>query len=107
MTRFAAWCIREPSLALLADGLSLAVFVGVGLGMSALVAQLHRARRRAEAEAAEQVAQRIQSQVRVRVAELPDGKDPDELPLSQVKDLVQGAPLVGDLRRRLAKAGVT
>jgi hypothetical protein len=58
-------------------------------------------------QAAERVAQRIQAQVRVRVAELPDGKDPDELPLSQVKDLVQGAPLVGDLRRRLAKAGVT
>jgi K+-sensing histidine kinase KdpD len=32
-----------PTLALLADGLSLVIFVVVGLGMSALVAQLHRA----------------------------------------------------------------
>jgi hypothetical protein len=38
-------------VALLADGLSLAIFVVVGLGMSALVTQLHRARRRAEATA--------------------------------------------------------
>ena len=58
-------------------------------------------------EAAERVAKRIQTQVRVRVAELPDGKDPDELPLARVQDLVEGAPLVGDLRRTLAKAGVT
>jgi PAS domain S-box-containing protein len=42
-----------PRVALLADGLSLVVFVVVGLGMSVLVAQLHGARRRAEAEAAE------------------------------------------------------
>jgi PAS domain-containing protein len=42
-----------PRVALLADSLSLAVFVAVGLGMSALVAQLHRARRRAEADATE------------------------------------------------------
>jgi len=45
-----------PTLALLADGLSLVIFVVVGLGMSALVAQLHRARQRAEAEAAERTA---------------------------------------------------
>jgi PAS domain S-box-containing protein len=41
-----------PTVALLADGLSLVVFALVGLGMSALVEQLHRAHRRAEAEAA-------------------------------------------------------
>jgi hypothetical protein len=56
--------------------------------------------------AAERVARRIHTQVRVRVAELPDGTDPDELPLSQAQDLVRKAPLVGSLRRTLAKAGV-
>jgi PAS domain S-box-containing protein len=45
-----------PTVALLADGLSLVVFAIVGLGMSALVEQLHRARRRAEAEAAKRKA---------------------------------------------------
>ena len=45
-----------PTVALLADGLSLVVFALVGMGMSALVEQLHRARRRAEAEAAERQA---------------------------------------------------
>jgi K+-sensing histidine kinase KdpD len=45
-----------PTVALLADGLALVLFMVVGLGISALVAQLHRARRRAEAEAAERQA---------------------------------------------------
>jgi PAS domain-containing protein len=45
-----------PTVALLADGLSLVVFALIGMGMSALVEQLHRARRRAEAEAAERKA---------------------------------------------------
>lgn len=58
-------------------------------------------------EAAERVATRIQAQVRVRVAELPDGTDPDERPLARVKDIVEGALLVGDLRRMFTKAGVT
>ena len=45
-----------PTVTLLADGLSLVVFVLIGIGMSVLVEQLHRARRRAEVEAAERQA---------------------------------------------------
>jgi PAS domain-containing protein len=46
-----------PTVALLADGLSLVVFVVVGLGMSALVAQLHRAQQALEQRVVERTSQ--------------------------------------------------
>jgi PAS domain S-box-containing protein len=46
-----------PTVALLADGLSLAIFVVVGIGMSALVAQLHRARDKLEQRVRERTSQ--------------------------------------------------
>jgi hypothetical protein len=56
--------------------------------------------------AAERTAKRIQSQVRVRIAELQEGKNPDQLPSDQVQAIVRRAPLLGDVRRQLRKAGL-
>ena len=57
-------------------------------------------------DAAERTAKRIQSQVRVHIAELPEGKDPDQLPVAQVQSIVRQAVPYGELSHHLQRAGL-
>ena len=57
-------------------------------------------------DAAERAAERIKERVRVRIAELPDGKDPDELPIPHVKAIVARALPYGGLQQQLTRAGL-
>jgi len=57
-------------------------------------------------DAAERTAKRIQPQVRVRIAELPEGKDPDQLPVAQVQEIVRRAVPYGGLSHHLQRAGL-